>query len=306
MSPEQGRRPTPLVSVVIATNRVSPYLDEALMSVMHQNYGRVEIIVVDDGSEQPEAVARSVAAVSSAILLRQTASGVAVARNRGAGRASGEYLAFLDDDDRWHPRRLEVQIEALRSEPTAVLAYCGMQSIDASGHVLAAADQIPVLDEADVARRGAGIILPNVLIRRTAFHEVGGFHPAFRLAEDLDLMLRLARQGPFVFTPEVLVDYRTHSSNTTQRYRELARSVDQVIRLHRWSATERQDHTLVAAHSLSLRANGRFAWWSALRAAQASLRHGRVTAAIGHVAWAISFAPLSLPDALQRRLRRGR
>ncbi|MBW4031757.1 MAG: glycosyltransferase [Acidobacteria bacterium] len=306
MRSEGPNRVIPLVSVVVATNRVSPFLDEALQSVVRQSYGHVEVIVVDDGSPQPEWVARAAGSVASAVLLRQPASGVAVARNRGAAQAKGDYLAFLDDDDRWHPRRLELQLESFQADPTAVLGYCGMQSIDESGQVIVTADQTAVLDEQGVARRNAGIILPNVLIRRDAFQEVGGFQPTFRLAEDLDLVLRLARRGRFVFTADALVDYRTHRTNTTQSYRELARSIDQVIRLHKWSAAERRNDALVAAHRVSLRANGRFAWWSALRAARLSLHEGRITDAIGHVTWAVRFSPLGLPDGLLRRRRRGR
>jgi glycosyltransferase involved in cell wall biosynthesis len=294
----------PLVSVVVATNRGGPFLLEALESVAAQTHRRIEVIVVDDGSEKPASVSSAVATIASAVLLRQNSLGVAVARNNGVARASGEYLAFLDDDDRWHPRRLELQVAALQEDSTAVLGYCGMQSIDAAGHTIRPADQKRVLDEPDIARRAAGIILPNALMRHDAFVAIGGFHPAFRLAEDLDLILRLARRGPFVFTPEVLVDYRTHGANTTKNYRELARSINQVVRLHQWSAAERNDWALVSAHRVSLRDNGRFAWWSALRAARGSFQEKRIVDAVGDVAWAARFFPLGLPDGALRRLRR--
>lgn len=299
-------RDTPLVSVIIATNRASPFLDEALQSVLQQSYSRVEVIVVDDGSDQDEFLVRAVAVIPSAVILRQPASGVSVARNIGAAHASGEYLAFLDDDDRWHPDRLELQVASMRENPTAVLGYCGMQSIDASGRVIYAADHTPVIDQENIVRTLTGIMLPNVVVRRDKFAEVGGFRSTFRLAEDLDLVMSLAGRGPFVFTPEVLVDYRTHTANATRSYRELARSIDQVIRLHRWSAAERDDDALLLAHQVSLRANGRFGWWSALRAARVSLHEHRFGEALGHVVWATRFSPLGPPDALIRRLRHGR
>jgi len=292
-----------LVSVIVATNRPSAFLDEALTSVGNQTHPRVEVHVIDDGSEDPESIVRTVAEHPGVTLVRRDASGVSSARNFGVAASRGEFVAFLDDDDRWHPRRLELQLAALTAEPDAVLAYCGMQSIDESGQVIALAGQSAVTDEVDVARREAGIIMPNVLIRRDAFDGVGGFRPELRLAEDLDLVLALARRGPFVFTPDVLVDYRAHGANTTKRYRALARAIDEVVRFHLGQAVERGDAPLIAAHRTSLRANGRFAWWAALRSARANAKVRRLGAAVTDLAWACGFAPLAVPDAAARRLR---
>lgn len=299
--PAVGRMP--LVSVVVATNRLSPFLAEALDSVADQTYRRIEVIVVDDGSENPSSVAQVVKRFPGATLVRQQPSGVAIARNLGAALATGEFLVFLDDDDRWHRERIERQVQALEEKPDAPLAYCGMQSIDVQGEVIFPADQVPVTGECDVARRITGIILPNVILRRDAFVKAGGFHPAFRMAEDLDLVLKLSRQGDFAFSPETLVDYRSHSFNTTKRHRELCRSIDQVLRLHLWNATERNDPALEKAYRESILANGRFAWWSALRAAREGIRTGSASA-LGEIGWAFLFAPWGLGDAMFRRLRR--
>src|SRR5690606_10625865 len=97
-----------------------------------------------------------------------------------------------------------------------------------------------------------------------------------------------------------LVDYRAHGQNTTRRHRELCRSIDQVLRLHQWSASERGDRALVVAYQQSIRSNDRFAWWSALRAARNSPRSLR------EVAWAIRFAPRAPGDAALRRIRGNR
>jgi GT2 family glycosyltransferase len=176
-----------------------------------------------------------------------------------------------------------------------------MQSIDAEGRVIHPADQVPVTSESDVARRTTGIIMPNVMLRRDAFVKAGGFHPSFRMAEDLDLVLKVSRLGDFAFSPETLVDYRSHGVNATKRHRELCRSIDQVLRLHLWNAAERNDPALVKAYRDSIRANGRFAWWSAMRAAREGLKTGRLTG-LREIAWAFSFAPRGLGDALLRRL----
>jgi glycosyltransferase involved in cell wall biosynthesis len=292
-----------LVSVIVATNRRSPFLDEALASVAAQTHPHVDVVVVDDGSPDPDQLARLVAAHPGVRLLRRTAAGVSSARNAGVAATRGDHLVFLDDDDRWDPRRLAVQLAAMRAAD-AVLGYCGMRSIDETGAEIAPAGQSAVADEADVARRQAGIILPNVMVRRDAFEAAGGFRPELKLAEDLDLVLTLAGAGPFAFSPEVLVDYRAHGANTTRRYRGLARAVADVVRGHAREARRRGDVSVVDAHRVSLRANGRFAWWAALRSARAALAARKPFAAGGDVAWALVFAPLALPDAALRRLRR--
>lgn len=293
----------PSVSVVVATNRVSPFLEEALESVRRQTYGRVEVVIVDDGSPEPDASVAAAAAYPGARVIRQEPSGVAIARNVGVAATTGELIAFLDDDDRWHPERLERQVRSLSTSPGAVAGYCGMQSIDEDGRVIVQADQVAVTSPVEIARRRTGIMLPNLMVRRDALESAGGFHPAIRLAEDLDLVLKLSQRGDFVFTDGALVDYRTHGANTTRRHRELCRSIDRVVRLHMWSARERGDDDLVAAHRESLRANARYAWWGALRAARSNLRSGRWRSAADDLLWAQRFAPGGVQDAVGRRLR---
>lgn len=294
----------PLVSVVVATNRAGPYLREALESVAAQTWPFVEVIVVDDGSPDPGQVAEAVSVVPGGRVIRQRPSGVSVARNAGAAASRGEYLAFLDDDDRWHPERLRAQVAVLEAEPDAVASYCGIQTIDATGdRVIAPADQVAVDSRLDIARRRTGILIGNLVLRRRDFASVGGFHTAIRLAEDLDLVLRLAERGGFVFVPGAYVDYRAYGENSTRRHRELTRSIRQVIRLHRWSAVERGDRDLVAALDESLRKNDRFAWWGAGRAARTAIRDGRPSAVIWELGWALRTAPRGLLDGLVRRAR---
>ncbi|GAA3750950.1 hypothetical protein GCM10022240_00240 [Microbacterium kribbense] len=283
----------PLVSVVVATNRSGPFLREALDSVIAQTYPAVELIIVDDASPVADEIA-GLAAHAGATLRRLSPSGPSVARNSGVARATGELLAFLDDDDRWDRDRLAMAVDALRAEPSAVLAYCGMRTIDAAGHTLVEADQTAVHGRFDVARRATGIILPNIVVRAEAFRTVGGFHSRIRFAEDLDLILRLAECGPFAFVPRTLVDYRAHAGNTTRRHRVVFAGIGQVLALHRWAALERGDRALVDALDESRLKNDRYAWWSAWRAVQALPGRRRAAAAISELWWALRVAPRGL------------
>lgn len=296
----------PLVSVVSATNRISPFFAEALGSLAAQTYPRVEIIVVDDGSPDPAAVDVVVARVApEARVLHRVAAGVSSARNAGAQASTGEFVVFFDDDDIAHPQRIATQAALLTTTPSAVACYCGLRTIDATGHVLVEADQTAVADRLDIARRRTGILAPNLMVRRADFEAVGGFDPALRLAEDLDLVLKLSGRGDFVFAPQALADYRLHTSNTTSRHRELTRSIDSIVRAHLRTAKASGDSALVDAHRESLRANGRYAWWGALRHARTEARSGRFASAASDVVWALRTAPAAPFDAAVRRLRVG-
>lgn len=294
---------TATVSVIVATNRLSPYLTEALASIRAQTFGAVETILVDDGSPDPQAMSDLVGD-SVSRLIRTAPAGVSAARNRGVQTSSGAYLAFLDDDDRWHPDRLARQVAELGKAPSAVAGYCGLRSIDEAGAEIAPADQIAIRDRYDIARRRTGILMPNLVVRRAAWEAVGGLDEGLRLAEDLDLVLRLAALGPFVFTSGALVDYRQHSANTTGRHQSLAGAIEDVLHAHLSRAQSADDIQLARAYSDSLRANDRYAWWAALRAARRLAKAGRFAAAGAEVGWAIRFAPLAPLDALGRRLRR--
>ncbi|WP_164743477.1 glycosyltransferase family A protein [Microbacterium sulfonylureivorans] len=289
----------------MATNRVSPFLAAALESLADQTHPRVEVIVVDDGSPDPEAIEATVmAATPSARILRRSPAGVSAARNAGASAATGELLVFFDDDDLSAPERLSRQATRLSSTPAAVACYCGMRTIDAEGRVLVEADQTAVRDRLDVARRRTGILLGNLMVRRTEFEAVGGFDTSLTLAEDLDLVLNLSERGDFVFEPEALFDYRLHGGNNTSRHRELTASIDRIVRTHRSRAQLVGDSALADAHSESLRANARFAWWGAMRHARGEVRAKRWGPALSDAFWAARIAPSAPFDAVGRRLRR--
>lgn len=298
---------TPLVSVVIATNRARPYLHEAIASVAAQTWPKLELIVVDDGSDDADEVRRAAAQLPGARVVRSLPSGASAARNAGAALARGTYLVFLDDDDLWAPERVERHVEAMSANPAAVASYCGMRTLlAATGAVIAPADQTAIADRLDVARRTTGIILPNLFLTRAAFAAAGGFDPALRFAEDFDLLLRLSEQGAIAFVPRTLVDYRSTPTNATRRHRELVRGIDLVLRRHRHTAVSRGDRPLVSALDESRRKNARFAWWGAVRTARDALRAGQPLRAVREVAWAARVAPTGLVDGAVRAIIRRR
>ncbi len=210
---------TPSISVVIPLYDKRDEVDAALRSVLAQTLPPAEIIVVDDGSTDGGAsVVETVAAEEGRGLVRllvQPNAGVSAARNRGVAEARGEYVAFLDADDRWEPGYL-AEIAAL----TAEFPGCGIYS--AAFWIVAGARRFPapcpgrrgVVDNffRDSAHRYIAIPSASV-VPRSLFDEVGGFPPGMKIGEDLYLWIEIARRRPVCFSPERLVEYSKTAAN---------------------------------------------------------------------------------------------
>ena len=201
----------PLVSVVIPTFNRAEFLSDAISSVTAQSYDRWELLVVDDGSTDDTPAVLSEFDGSDRIrCFRQQNQGQAVARNHGIRMARGEYVAFLDSDNRWLSDKLEIQVEFLTAHPDIDVLYGDKEDIDAGGEVVARGDNV---------KRHSGLIWRPLLIdnfvnfnttivRKAALTKVGGFDETVRRADDYDLWLRLSSFARFHYRPGIVVQYR--------------------------------------------------------------------------------------------------
>jgi GT2 family glycosyltransferase/SAM-dependent methyltransferase len=183
---------SPLVSVVIPCFNLGAYLDEAVQSVLDQTFQDFEILIVDDGSDEP--ATRSLFTSyrrPRTRILRTDNRGLARARNLGLAEAVGQYVSFLDADDLFEPAFLERTVAVLETEPDVAFASCWLTAFGASSFDWAPETcSLPALLVEDTVCTAA-------LTRRDVLEAVGGFDPEMPASgyEDWDLAITLAERG---------------------------------------------------------------------------------------------------------------
>jgi glycosyltransferase involved in cell wall biosynthesis len=205
----------PLVSVVIPCYNQAHFLGEAIESVLVQSYPHHEIVVVDDGStDNTSEVASSYPVVRC---IRQANTGLSGARNTGLRESRGEYLVFLDSDDRLIPEALEVGLECLQAHPECAFTSGHCKVIAADGSLLSSPPQLHVERDHYIALLHDNYIwMPAmVMYRRWVFESVDGFDARVNAAADYDLYLRVARRFPIHSHDRMVAEYRKHGSGMT-------------------------------------------------------------------------------------------
>ena len=246
------------VAVVIPHYNHGRYIGEAVASALAQDVGRTRVIVVDDGSTDPEAETALASLPAGVDVIRQANAGQAAARNAGARATTEPLLLFLDADDRLPADAIGGLNRALATEPRAAYAYGRMRYFGAWSGVV----EFPPFDPFRMLYRS--IVGWLGLIRREAFEQVGGFDEQQAGFEDWDLMLAfLEHDWGAVGIDSVVLEYRkhhdtsaleSHRSNYRRHYREL--------RLRHPELYGRAPE--LAAHT-DLSASGRLAyrtWWA--------------------------------------------
>ena len=233
----------PTISVVVPTYNRADLIGVTLRSVLAQTHKPAEIIVVDDGST--DATAEVVAAFAPAVrYLRKPNGGVASARNYGARYATGTWLAFVDSDDVWHPRKLELQLAGLSAAPGTRWSLTGCDVIGSDGAPFPGPQGFAGVFQLFTAERTApaaffdayldrmtlsvggdswtmwrgdaydALFLGNfglpssAMVEAAWFRELGGFRDDLRLAEETEFFHRAAAGAPLVLLEAPLVSYR--------------------------------------------------------------------------------------------------
>jgi lipopolysaccharide exporter len=205
---ETAPMPLPAISVVIPTYNRAHTILRALESVLAQTLPVAEIIIVDDGSTDGTLdLLQSLPYRDRVRLIEIRHGGAAAARNIGIRAATGDWVAFLDSDDAWHPEKLGRQLERLTLlGPEYDACYCGSADRDESGRALGASrsaiEGAIYFDSLDFNLPGA---TSCIVARRALLLALGGFVETLPACQDWDLWLRLARRSKFACVPQILV-----------------------------------------------------------------------------------------------------
>lgn len=222
----------PKVSVIIPAYNSLAYLPETIASLLNQTYSDFEAIIVNDGSSDRTEEWVSQESDPRIKLISQLNKGLAGARNTGIAAATGEYLAFLDADDLWHPTKLEKQVECLDKNSEVGLVYTWVALINEQG--------IPtgrLFKNSQEGHVWEHLILHNIvesgsvaMVRRQCFETCGVFDTNLRsFVEDWDMWLRIALNYPFNALSEPLVYYRQHSQSASRNWAAMEQSYHLVI-----------------------------------------------------------------------------
>ena len=195
----------PRVSIVIPTFNRKIFVKEAVDSVLAQTYKDYELIVVDDGSTDDTGRALKQYA-ERLVYLYQKNEGVSAARNRGLAAARGEFIAFLDSDDLWLPKKLAIQTAFMEQHSEAQICYTDEIWIRHGTRVNPKKRHAKYAGEIYPYCLSLCIISPSsALMRRGLLEQVGAFDPSLPVCEDYDLWLRVAACFPVFFIPQRLI-----------------------------------------------------------------------------------------------------
>jgi len=212
------------ISVIMPVYNGRSYLEASVGSAAIQTIQPLEIIIVDDGSSDGSAeFAERLETPFPKRVLRVENGGQSRARNIAAAQARGELLAFLDHDDIWDRRHLELLAAPFATDPDLGWSYCDIDEMDHDAqvvhlrllHVLNPEVEHPKRSLYNLLASDMYIFPSAAVVRASAFSAVGGFDERLAGYEDDDLFLRLFRAGwRNVFVPESLVRYRRHLSSS--------------------------------------------------------------------------------------------
>ena len=297
----------PDVCVVVPTRSRPELLPGTLAAIRAQDYaGRVRVVVVFDQTEPDRTLELDDGTRAVDVITNVRTPGLAGARNSGILACTGTYVAFCDDDDRWHPGKLTAQVHALQAEPRAVLSTCGIRILYDGTTVDRPLDRTRVTLR-DLLRSRLTELHPStfLLVRDRLVAEVGLVDEQIpgSYAEDYEFLLRAARVHPVVNVPEVLVDVLWHQrSYFASRWDTIATALTWLLERYPEFESEPAGKARVLgqiAFAHAAKGDRRAAARSALQTARLNPREGRAYLALAVASRAVG--PDKVLAALHRR-----
>lgn len=222
------KKSEPKVSIVIPVYNGGDFLNEAIDSALNQTYKNIEVIVVNDGSND-NGKTRDVA-LSYGDKIRyfeKENGGVASALNAAIREMEGEYFSWLSHDDLYYPQKVERQVNLIEKYGCEVIFYSDVEKIDEYSKSLYVRKIPKTLPENFLYLLiSSGLVNGcSLLVPKLCFEQIGLFNEELRATQDYDLWFRMAKKFRFIQIQEVLVKHRVHANQSTfvipERYREI-------------------------------------------------------------------------------------
>ncbi|MEP7071138.1 MAG: glycosyltransferase [Verrucomicrobiota bacterium] len=223
------REAAPLVSVVMPCYNQGRFLGDGIESILTQTYSNLEVIVVDDGSndETPEIVKR----YPEVRYLHQEHQRVPTARNLGFSSSRGAFIIFLDADDRLTPNAVQSHLDCFAANPAAGFVVGDIDQVNEDGsHRFS--PRYPVLTEnfyEELLRVNHIANTNAVMFRRNTIEHLGGFEVATNGGEDYELLLRAARAFPSAHHRNTVAQYRRYNNSMSRRGVRMLRAMDRIM-----------------------------------------------------------------------------
>jgi len=226
----------PLVSVIMATYNDALYIERTIQSVIAQTFRDFEYIIVNDGSTDTtlDILKKFQALDDRIIIIDQSNQGVVASRNAAIERACGAYIAVIDGDDQWLPKKLEWQITEFKDNPKLTLIGGGIETINEDDIPLGFTCFVP-----DDSAIKYGMCISNqfvhssVIYRREAALKVG-LYPDTCPVEDFDFLSRIMLLGQVKNLPYPVVRYRINSAGISSKTKSTQATLGNEISLRNW------------------------------------------------------------------------
>lgn len=292
----------PLVSVIIPVYNSERYLSEAIDSALRQIYPHIEVIAIDDGST--DSSFRILLRYGDSIrVIHQANAGSAKARNIGIEASRGQFIAFLDADDVWHPAKTSIQVEYLMSREDIGLVYNDWLVVrrNADDRLAAFHEQrfldhdVPIVEGLSgslytILLLDCVVHTSSVMVRKSKVVQAGSFDESLRKGQDYDCWMRLSRITGFLKLDAILSIYRIHDEGITKKPAVVnypAEVVNQAVT--RWGRTD-PDGRSVSRFAIRKRLSRLWLDFGGLhlRAGSTSAALQAVWKSLGYVPWNVN------------------
>lgn len=211
----------PLVSIILPVYNGEKYLEEAISSILHQNYSNLELLIIDDGSTDRSAdISKKFQLEDSRVIYvrNEKNMGLIGTLNKAIAMAKGELIGRIDSDDIWSSKdKLSKQVEYLASHPETVIVGTFAKAINIDGNdVYELRCPISDLQIRNNILIKNPFIHPSVVFRKKEAIQAGLFMANEKHVEDYGLWMRLGKFGKFANIPDALMKYRVHPASVTQ------------------------------------------------------------------------------------------